>query len=156
MRDYDVGSVPVVDDEGRLVGRILVDDIVDVIEEEATEDIARLGGTSPEEVYEPGPSMSALRARAPWLFVTFLGGILASVIISASEDVITQAGVLFAYIPVIMGMGGGCSTQAATVTVRSLALGRITKRAPSSAGSSSKEVLVGVALVDVSPACSCS
>ena len=126
VQDYDVGSVPVVDDGGRLVGRILVDDIVDVLVEEATEDILRQGGTDPEELYE-ATVLSAIRARAPWLLITFIGGIAAAQIIMAGDGVIQRANVaaLFAFIPVIMGMGGGSSTQAATVTVRSLALGRI-------------------------------
>ena len=124
VQDYDVSSVPVVDAEDQLVGRILVDDIVDVIEEEATEDIARLGGTAPEEIYEAG-LWTALRARSPWLLLTFFGGILAAQIMRMGESTMHEAGSLFAFIPVIMGMGGGCSTQAATVTVRSLALGRI-------------------------------
>ncbi len=124
VQDYDVSSVPVVDANALLVGRILVDDIVDVLEEEATEDIARLGGTAPEEIYEAG-LWTALRARSPWLLLTFFGGILAAQIMRMGESTIHEAGMLFAFIPVIMGMGGGCSTQAATVTVRSLALGRI-------------------------------
>ncbi len=123
-RDYDMSSVPVVDESDRLVGRILVDDIVDVFEEEATEDIVRLAGSDPEEIYEPSVG-SALRARSPWLVITFFGGILAAFIITAGEDLVKQAGALFAFIPVIMGMGGGGATQTATVTVRSLALGRI-------------------------------
>jgi magnesium transporter len=124
VRDYDLSSVPVVDAADRLVGRILVDDIVDVVTEEATEDITRLAGTDPEEVYAPSTAL-ALRARTPWLFIAFLGGVAASFIIASGEDTVRRAGTLFAFIPVIMGMGGGTSTQAATVTIRSLALGRI-------------------------------
>lgn len=124
VRDYDLSSVPVVDEDDRLLGRILVDDIVDVVVEEATEDIARAAGTDPEEIYEPSVGV-ALRARAPWLFATFLGGILAAVVINAGHDLVKDAGKLLIFIPVIMGMGGGCATQTATVTVRSLALGRI-------------------------------
>jgi magnesium transporter len=125
VRDYDLSSVPVVDAGDRLVGRILVDDIVDVVTEEATEDIARLAGTAPEEVYAPSVAL-ALRARSPWLFIAFLGGVAASFVIASGEETVRQAGSLFAFIPVIMGMGGGTSNQAATVTIRSLALGRIT------------------------------
>ena len=124
VRDYDLSSVPVVEDDNRLVGRILVDDIVDVVTEEATEDITRLGGTDPEEIYEPS-IRQALRSRTPWLIIAFFGLVAASLIIAAGEETVMQAGILFAFIPVIMGMGGGSSTQAATVTVRSLALGRI-------------------------------
>ncbi len=124
VQDYDLSSVPVVGDDDRLVGRILVDDIVDVVVEEATEDIARAAGTAPEEIYEPSVGV-ALRSRSPWLMATFMGGILAAFIIRAGDGLLAQAGPLFVFIPVIMGMGGGCATQTATVTVRSLALGRI-------------------------------
>lgn len=124
VQDYDLSSVPVVDDEGRLVGRILVDDIVDVVVEEATEDIARAAGTNPEEIYEPSVAM-ALRSRSPWLAATFVGGIVAAFIIHAGGGLMGRIGQLFVFIPVIMGMGGGVATQTATVTVRSMALGRI-------------------------------
>ena len=124
VQDYDLSSVPVVDDDQRLVGRILVDDIVDVVVEEATEDIARAAGTDPEEIYEPSVA-TALRSRSPWLMATFLGGIFAAFIIHAGDGLMDQVGKLFVFIPVIMGMGGGAATQTATVTVRSMALGRI-------------------------------
>jgi len=124
VRDYDLSSVPVIDEDERLLGRILVDDIVDVVMEEATEDITRLGGTDPEEIYEPS-IRQALRSRTPWLVIAFFGTVTASLVIAAAEGVIHNAGSLLAFLPVIMGMGGGSSTQAATVTVRSLALGRI-------------------------------
>jgi magnesium transporter len=124
VRDYDLSSVPVVDDDDLLLGRILIDDIVDVVTEEATEDITRLGGTDPEEIYEPSIKR-ALISRTPWLVIAFIGTVGASLVIAAAEETIQAVPILFAFIPVIMGMGGGSSTQAATVTVRSLALGRI-------------------------------
>ncbi|MDJ0521848.1 MAG: magnesium transporter [Planctomycetota bacterium] len=124
VRDYDLSSVPVVDDHDHLLGRILVDDIVDVVVEEATEDIARAAGTDPEEIYEPSVAV-ALKSRSPWLLATFLGGLVAAIVINAGDELVKDAGKLFIFIPVIMGMGGGCATQTATVTVRSLALGRI-------------------------------
>lgn len=125
VKDYDLSSIPVVDENQRLVGRILMDDILDIIEEEATEDITRMVGSTPDEIYEPSVGQ-ALRSRSPWLFTTFLGGLLAAWIINAGGDLVRDTGNLFIFIPVIMGMGGGCATQTATVTVRSLALGRIT------------------------------
>lgn len=124
VQDYDLSSVPVVDAHNRLVGRILVDDILDVIQEEANEDILRQGGSSAEELYAPGIAM-AVRSRFPWLVVTFCGGILAAFIMTAAEGAIRHAGALFAFIPVIMGTGGASGTQTATVTVRSLVTGRI-------------------------------
>lgn len=143
VRDYDLSSVPVVDTEERLLGRVLVDDVLDVIMEEATEDITRMGGTDAEEIYEPSV-WNALKARSPWLLVTFIGGILAAQIMESGDDLIKAAGALFAYVPVIMGMGGGCSTQATTVTVRSLGLGRINLRQVGTV--IRKELLVGLAL----------
>ena len=124
VQDYDLSSVPVVDAEGRLVGRILVDDILDVLQEEATEDILRQGGSRAEEIYAPSIAM-AVRSRFPWLVVTFFGGLVAALIMTAAEDAVRHAGALFAFIPVIMGTGGASGTQTATVTVRSLVTGRI-------------------------------
>ena len=143
VKDYDLTSVPVVNEANQLVGRILVDDIVDVFEEEATEDIVRLAGSNPDEIYEPSV-LVALRARAPWLAITFLGGIIAAIIIHAGDDMVKGAGALFAFIPVIMGMGGGCATQTATVTVRGLALGRIDQNNVMDAVR--KELFVGLAM----------
>ncbi len=134
VRDYDLSSVPVVDDDDILLGRILIDDIVDVVTEEATEDITRLGGTDPEEIYEPS-IRQALMSRTPWLVIAFIGTVGASLVIAAAEETIQAVPILFAFIPVIMGMGGGASTQAATVTVRCLALGRI-RRLPGLVGGS--------------------
>jgi magnesium transporter len=127
VQDYDLSSVPVVDATGRLVGRILVDDIIDVLQEEATEDFLRQGGSRAEEIYAPSIAM-ALRSRFPWLVVTFFGGIVAAFIMTAAEDAVRHAGALFAFIPVIMGTGGASGTQTATVTVRSLVTGRIGTR----------------------------
>ena len=122
--DYDLSSIPVVDEEDRLVGRILIDDILDVVQEEADEDILRQAGSKPEELDSRTIAM-ALKSRLPWLIVTFVGGIAAALIISAGEHSVRQAGALFAFIPVIMGMGGASATQTATVTVRSLVTKRI-------------------------------
>ena len=116
---------------------------MDVIEEEATEDIARMAGTTPEEIHEPSVGQ-ALRSRSPWLLTTFFGGILAAWIINSGDGVVKDAGKLFIFIPVIMGMGGGCATQTATVTVRSLALGRIALEGVWDVVL--KEVLVGLVL----------
>ncbi len=124
VRDYDVSSVPVVSADGRLVGRILVDDILDVMLEEANEDVLRQGGAAAEELYAPS-FLTSVRSRLPWLGVTFVGGLLAAFIMTAAEDAVRHAGALFAFIPVIMGTGGASGTQTATVTVRGLVTRRI-------------------------------
>lgn len=146
VRDYDVSSVPVVDESDRLLGRILVDDILDVMHEEATEDLLHQGGAKAAEIDDP-TVFTALKSRVPWLLVTFAGGIAAALIMGAAEDGVRRAGTLFAFIPVIMGMGGASGTQTATVTVRSLVTGRI--GAGDIASTIVKEICVGLLLAAV-------
>ncbi len=125
VQDYDVTSVAVIDDAGALLGRIMVDDILDVIEEEATEDVARMAGTAPEDVYSRS-FVRTFRARFPWLLGTFGGGLLiVGLILALEDDLIADLPILAAAIPIIMGMAGNVGTQAATVTVRGLAIGEI-------------------------------
>jgi magnesium transporter len=118
---YDLLAVPVVDHDDRLVGIISVDDLVDVIEEEATEDIYRLA-----QVTEEGgifvPIGRALRGRLPWLMVNTLTAFLAASIVSLFEATIAQAAILAALMPIVAGQGGNAGTQSLTVVVRSLAL----------------------------------
>lgn len=122
---YDLLAVPVVDEQGRLVGVVTIDDVMDVLREEATEDIMRLAGTSEEERIEPSIGKSA-RVRFPWLLATFAGGFVASIVINSFTN--TLAGNLVglaAFIPIILGMGGSAGTQSAIVIIRGLATGRV-------------------------------
>ncbi len=122
---YDLLAIPVVDDQGRLVGVVTIDDVMDVLREEASEDILRLAGTSEEERIEPSAAKSA-RARAPWLLVTFCGGFLASIVFNSFSA--TLGGKLLglaAFIPIVLGMGGSAGTQSSIVVIRSLATGRL-------------------------------
>jgi len=126
---YDFLAVPVVDDDNSLVGIITVDDIIDVIHEEATEDIFRLAGTS-EIALEDGLSLisrviSSLRSRLPWLLVTLAGGLLAGRIIRGLEAELQAVVALAYFIPLLTGMGGNVGTQSSTLTVRGLATGQI-------------------------------
>jgi magnesium transporter len=125
VQDYNVASVAVVDEDERLVGRIMVDDILDVMEEEATEDVALQAGTRPEDVYSRSVSL-AIRSRFPWLMATFGGGLISvALIMTFEEDLIKDLPIFAAAIPIIMGMSGNVGTQAATVTVRGIAVGDI-------------------------------
>lgn len=124
---YDLLSLPVVDSEGRFVGIITVDDLVDVLEEEATEDIYRLAQVSEDsEIFSPIPQ--ALRNRLPWLVVNLGTAFLASAVYSLFEGTIQRAAFLAALTPIVAGQGGNAGTQTLTVIVRSLALGEIELR----------------------------
>jgi magnesium transporter len=124
VKKYDLVSIPVVDDQHRLVGRITHDDIIDVIEEEADEDISFMAGVIDQEITEDSP-MKISRARLPWLIGGLLGGIIAAVVISRFESSLEKILALSFFFPVIMAMGGNTGSQAATVVVRGLATGDI-------------------------------
>ena len=127
LQRYDLVQVPVVDDEQRLVGIVTVDDIVDVIEEEATEDIYKLAQVSPDsEVFSP--VRQSVRNRTPWLIVNLGTAFLASGVVSLFEGTISQAAILAAFMPVVAGQGGNAGTQTMTIIVRSLALKEISPR----------------------------
>ncbi|HRC26253.1 MAG TPA: magnesium transporter [Alphaproteobacteria bacterium] len=119
FRREDLTSGPVVDEEGRLIGVITVDDIVDVITEEAQEDFLKLGGVEQGDMYRAALTTSGYRFR--WLFVNLLTAILASVVISFFEATIEQLVALAVLMPIVASMGGNAGTQALTVAVRALA-----------------------------------
>ena len=125
ITQYDLLALPVVDHQQRLVGIVTVDDIIDVIREEATQDILRLAGVSPDELLQRG-MRGSIRHRLPWLSVSWVGGLLASYVIDANADTINQLVILTAFVPVIIGMGGNVATQSLAVAVRGLATGAIT------------------------------
>ena len=125
-QEHDLAAIPVVDERGHLLGQVLHDDLIDVVEEEATEDIARMAGTKDEEIYDDSV-MVAVRSRAPWLFLTFGGGLLVAGLLSSMEADIKRYDlpILLMFLPVVLGMAGNVGTQTAAITVRSLALDRI-------------------------------
>lgn len=121
---YDLLALPVVDAEDRLVGIITVDDIVDVLEEEATEDIYHLAQVAADaEVF--GPVQDAIRARLPWLYVNMVTAFLAAAVVAFFEDTIAAVAVLAVFMPIVAGQGGNAGNQTMTIMVRSLALGEI-------------------------------
>ncbi len=124
MARYNVPSVPVVDPSGRLLGRVTYDDVIDVTEAEATEDLLRFGGVSPDEELG-GRWSSAVRSRLPWLYVNLLTAFLAASVVYFFEATISQITALAIWMPIIAGMGGNAGTQALAVTVRRLSLGQV-------------------------------
>ncbi len=124
VRQYDLVHVPVVNGHHRLIGRITHDDIIDVIEEEASEDISLMGGVIDQEIAEES-ALKMSRARLPWLLLGLLGGVLSAFVISHFHASIEKILALSFFIPVIMAMGGNTGTQAATVVIRGLATGDI-------------------------------
>jgi magnesium transporter len=124
VKKYDLVTIPVVDEQHRLVGRITHDDIIDVIEEEADEDISLMAGVIHQEIAEESP-LRISRARLPWLIAGLFGGVLAAVVINQFESSLETIIALSFFFPVIMAMGGNTGTQAATVAVRGLATGDI-------------------------------
>jgi magnesium transporter len=124
VKKYDLVSLPVVDEQNRLIGRITHDDIIDVIEEEADEDISLMAGVIHQEIAEES-AIKISRARLPWLLAALFGEILAAVVISRFESSLEKIIALSFFIPVIMAMGGSTGNQAAAIVVRGLATGDI-------------------------------
>jgi magnesium transporter len=124
VKKYDLVTIPVVDEHNRLVGRITHDDIIDVIAEEADEDISLMAGVIRQEIAEES-SLKISRARLPWLIAGLFGGILAAAVIKQFESSLEKVLALSFFFPVIMAMGGNTGTQAATVAVRGIATGDI-------------------------------
>ena len=119
FRREDITSAPVIDEEGRIIGVITIDDIVDVIDEEAEEDIMRMAGVDQGDLYRAAWATTGTRFR--WLFVNLLTAILASVVISFFDATIEQIVALAVLMPIVASMGGNAGTQALTVAVRALA-----------------------------------
>jgi len=124
FEQYDLVSAPVVNDDGRLIGVITVDDVVEVIRDEAEEDIMRLGGVIETDLHEPAWRTS--RRRFIWLLVNLATAVLASLVIGLFDASIEQMVALAVLMPIVASMGGNAGTQALTVTVRALATHDVT------------------------------
>jgi magnesium transporter len=124
---YNFLAVPVVDEANGLVGIVTVDDVIDIMRKEATEDILKMAGAG-EEFVETKSVLRSTRIRLPWLFASCLGGLVAFYIIGRFEGSLSKFAYLAAFIPVIMGMGGNIGTQSSTIVVRGLATGRLNIR----------------------------
>ncbi len=139
---YDFLAVPVVDDKNHLLGIITVDDVIDVIHEEAEEDIYKMAGVSGLEDDINAKLTSTLSSRLPWLFVTLLGGFISGNVLSAFSNQLDKMVVLTFFIPLLAGMGGNVGTQSSTVTVRGIATGFINKETVRK--TITRELMIGV------------
>ncbi|NOT44074.1 MAG: magnesium transporter [Acidobacteria bacterium] len=124
VASYNLLAIPVVDEENKLVGVITVDDVIDVIKDEATEDIYRLAGVSGDERAFT-PAGESLRKRLPWLGVNLVTAFLAASVVALFEGTIERITALAVFMPVVAGMGGNAATQTLTVIVRGIALGEL-------------------------------
>ena len=124
FRQQDLVSVPVVDDGGRLVGVITIDDVVDVIDEEHEEDLMHLGGVSEDDLYRA--VLATTKSRFSWLVVNLGTAIIASLVIAVFEATIEQIVALAVLMPIVASMGGNAGTQTLTVAVRALATHELT------------------------------
>jgi magnesium transporter len=124
FQKYALISAAVVDAAGRLVGMITVDDIVHIIQEEASEDILKMSGAGDGDINEPLPS--TIRTRMWWLFINLGTAILASAVVAAFQDTISALVTLAVLMPIVAGMGGNAATQTMAVTVRALATNQLT------------------------------
>jgi magnesium transporter len=128
MRKFGYLAMPVVDEQNKLVGLITLDDVIDVLEEETTEDVQRMFGAGAEERLN-SPWIFSFKKRVWWLEVNLATAFLAAAVVGAFEGVIQQLAILAAYMPVVAGMGGNASAQAMSVSIRGLAVGRVDRAA---------------------------
>jgi magnesium transporter len=129
FRKYDRTVLPVVDSGDRLIGIVTVDDILDVLEKEATEDIQKIGGvTAFDEPYLSVSILNMTRKRAPWLVILFLSEMLTATAMAFFEDEIAKAVVLALFLPLIISSGGNSGSQATTLIIRAMAIGEVALR----------------------------
>lgn len=144
VSQYNLLALPVVDATFKLIGIITVDDVIDVIREEATEDFLQMAGAGKDNEILLKPLHQKILLRAPWLFASWIGGVAAIFIINSFEYELKQVLALASFIPIIAGMGGNIATQSSTIVVRGLATGRVNMLHFFKIVG--KETLVGVAL----------
>ena len=126
MSKYDYLSMPVVDQEGRLVGIVTVDDAMDVMEEEATEDIEKMAAITPiDKPYLKTSVFDTFKARIPWLLLLMVSATFTGLIITSFENSLAVLPVLTAYIPMLMDTGGNCGSQASVTVIRALSLDEV-------------------------------
>ena len=124
ISDYDLLAIPVVDKESRLVGIVTVDDVIDVMEEETTEDFEKMAAMTPsDKPYSRTGALDMWKNRIPWLMFLMLSATFTSMIINDFEDALAAQAVLVGFIPMLMGTGGNSGAQASTAVIRSISLG---------------------------------
>jgi len=142
MKRYNLSQLPVVNAQGRLVGVLLDEDLVDVLEEEATEDMYRMAGIGADESFYT-PPLGSVRKRLPWMAMNVVLNLGAVSVISVFEGTIAQVAILAAFLPMITDMGGNVGIQSLSVAIRSIALGEV--RISDFWKALRKEMLIGIA-----------
>lgn len=125
VSQYNILAVPVVDTSYKLLGIVTVDDIIDVIREEATEEFLQMAGAGKDREILLKPIRENAIIRAPWLLATFVGGVMSMMIVGLFSNELTKIIALAAFMPIIAGMGGNIATQSSTIIVRGIATGRV-------------------------------
>jgi magnesium transporter len=122
---YNLLALPVVDGDNVLLGIVTVDDIIDVMREEATEDFLQMAGVGKDREILLKPTLEATKIRFPWLLATFIGGFALSLIVMEFNELISKFVILAAFMPIVADMAGNVGTQSSTIIVRGLATGRV-------------------------------
>lgn len=138
---YGFQAMPVIDEKGEMLGVITMDDIIEVVKDEATEDMFRLAGVNEGEVID-GSAKDSVKSRLPWLLINLVTAILAGATVGLFSDTIDKVVILAAFNPIIAGMGGNAGTQSLTLIVRGMALGELTK--DNAKKVFLKEIMVGI------------
>jgi magnesium transporter len=125
FKKYDLLALPVVDDENRVLGRIVVDDVVDVLAEEAEEDVLHMAGTTTQELLYQSAVFATARVRLPWLGVALCCSLVSGFLLHYFEPTVERAVVILSFVPVITAMGGNVGTQSATLLIRGFATGKL-------------------------------
>jgi magnesium transporter len=128
---YDLAAVPVVRADGSMLGVVTVDDVLDILVEESTEDVLRFGGASagqPDETYFTVPIRTAVQRRLPWLLLLFVGGSLTANVLGMFESELEKMVALTFYVPLLIGTGGNTGAQTVSTLIRALALGEVRLR----------------------------
>ncbi|HWQ15405.1 MAG TPA: magnesium transporter [Roseiflexaceae bacterium] len=128
---YDLAAVPVVAPDGRMLGVVTADDVIDILVEEGTEDVLRFGGVErgkPDETYFTVPILRSVRRRIPWLLLLFVGGSITANVLGLFESELEQMVALTFYVPLLIGTGGNTGAQTVSTLIRALALGEVRLR----------------------------
>jgi magnesium transporter len=128
---YDLAAVPVVTPEGRMIGVVTADDVIDILVEEGTEDVLKFGAVGqgrPDETYFTVPVWDAVRRRVPWLLLLFVGGSFTANVLGLFENRLEQVVALTFYIPLLIGTGGNTGSQTVSTLIRAMALGEVRPR----------------------------
>jgi magnesium transporter len=143
---YDLLAIPVTNAENGLVGIVTVDDIIDIVKEEATEDFYKMVGTSDDELLYQEQPLQVARIRLPWMMVNLAGLLAAGLLLKHFQVTLREALFLLTFVPVVMGMGGTIGSQTSTIATRALAAGRLGKGPGGLRHFLSQQVLVGAIL----------